>query len=269
MSGIQVIDANWLLTDQLGINPSFFGGHIEGFMTVQVSGKNPAASTAIEDVIGGGGLISWPQSAGPIAAISTSALDATATSGAHTLIISGLDVDFEPITEVLTMNGDSASIATSQSFLRVNDTRVQACGTYGNTITGANIGTISVTNSASQVFSTILNDGGFDFGRAQMAKYTVRANWTAFLVHIQGFVEGNKNANITAFVRPEADNVTSPFTAKFAIAHFDGILGKFDFTYEDHPIQIEEKSDIWVSTLATQAAEVGASFGLVCLRNTL
>jgi hypothetical protein len=97
---------------------------------VFVAGYLPAATANTEsDIWGGGGEINWPAAEGVITVVSTSANDdgAPVGTGARTIVITGLDGDYEVITETVTLNG-TTGVDTTDSFLRVNLVTVATSG---------------------------------------------------------------------------------------------------------------------------------------------
>lgn len=116
-------------------------------------GYNNDVGTSQEEIWNVGGVESYLSSAETMNIVSTSTDDdgdPTGT-GAHTLIIFGLDDDYLPVQETVTLNGTS-NVLTSTAFLRVLRMIVTAAGS-----TGSNVGTITCTASSSSSVHAQIN----------------------------------------------------------------------------------------------------------------
>ena len=127
----------------------------------------------------GGADYSFLTTAEPLKAFSTSSNDNAggAGTGAYNLKIDGLDVDYNPITEVLSLTG-ATPVVGAKEFFRVNRAYViTAAGSESN------IGDITVAgNSSSNVLAYILADEG----QTQQCIYTVPAGKTLFMANWYG-----------------------------------------------------------------------------------
>ena len=108
-------------------------------------GYNNSVGTSQEDIWNVGGIEAYLASAQTMNIASTSNNDdgSPAGTGAHTLIIYGLNNDWEEISEQVTLNG-MTNVTTTNSYLRVFRMIVTAAGS-----TGSNVGTISATASTA------------------------------------------------------------------------------------------------------------------------
>jgi len=75
-------------------------------------------------------IATFPTSAATINIASTSANDTLAGTGARALLITGLDADWELLTETVLMSGQTP-VTTSSSFLRINNMLVVSVGSLG------------------------------------------------------------------------------------------------------------------------------------------
>lgn len=136
-----------------GIHPDMTPVHLVGFnRTVGINFE-----TIWND---GGGIYVFPTVPINISVVSTSALD---TMGVR---IEGLDVNYKPLVEIVTLNGLTPVVTVNQ-FFRINDSRI----TSGN-----NAGDISLTNSGIQ-YCFIEATYGFQ----QSSVYTVAAGCSFYL----------------------------------------------------------------------------------------
>lgn len=126
----------------------------------------------------------FPSSASTMSLVSSSGSDT-----AVTVLISGLDENYLPISETQTLTG-TTPITTNNSYFRIND---MIC-TVGNAV-----GTITLSVGAN-VYAQI--DVGN--GRCQKAVYTVPAGYCFFLTRIDAFctdANGGKAARFRNYLR--------------------------------------------------------------------
>jgi hypothetical protein len=108
----------------------------------------------------------------PNSAVSMSLVSASASDTAVTLLISGLDADYNQVTESIVLNGTSA-VTTANNYLRINNVR---------TTSGNAVGNITV-NNGGVTYAKILAGAG----QTQMAQYTVPAGYTFYLTRVDVF----------------------------------------------------------------------------------
>jgi hypothetical protein len=120
--------------------------------------------------------------ADPVQISSSSANDTAAGTGARTVKVDGLDQEYNPISEVVTMNGQTA-VALVQDFRRINSLEVVTAGS-GNVNAGAiYISPSGATLSSGQPSATadrlaVINASK---GKSQMAHFTIRAGHVALI----------------------------------------------------------------------------------------
>ena len=144
-------------------------GRVNGSEAVIVFGRNPDMSkipAPPEDVISQGGQYAGFDSVAAeiIDIVSTSATDADTLAGAHDVLIFGLDINYEEISERVVLNGMTI-VKTTNSYLRVNQFLVDNVGSGER-----NVGVISAAQTTSgNNMSSIAANAGI----AHQAVYTV------------------------------------------------------------------------------------------------
>ena len=220
-------------------------GAVKNWIVVHKFGANYDVGTSIEDIWSAGGVYSFPTTASQLEAISSSANDAAAGTGAQTIRVEGLDANFEEISEDITMNGLSATTATTASFIRVNRAYVLTTGTYGIGSDGditVRIASAGATQALIQ--ETTADTIAWDYGQSEVGRYTVPAGKTAFVSRVTIIGESNKRTDFAMFQRQNADDVSTPFTARRVVATWSGVSGEDDFVW-DAPVVFPEKTDIF------------------------
>jgi hypothetical protein len=107
-------------------------GVIDGYEKITIFGDNEDIDTATvpETIWEKGGAYTWPTSATQVDVTSTSTNDTNGGSGARTLLIQGLNSDFEKISETIILEGTD-TVTTTKSFLRLNKVVVLTAGSNG------------------------------------------------------------------------------------------------------------------------------------------
>jgi len=194
---------------------------------------------------------SWLTVGTTMVAGSDNANDTLLGTGARKIEIEGLEaVTFNPITEVIEMAGTTQTAATTQSFIRINKTRVIEAGTYAGTTVGANNGNISVAPSGGGAVQSFIADVEIDPGASQDFKYTVPNGYTAIIVGVGANIDSAKTGNIIFNVRPDADIISAPFTSKTSTINIAGLAGLHTVQKELLNDKLLAKTDVWASGIA-------------------
>lgn len=195
-------------------------GNMWDSRTLNLFGVNRTVGTDWETLWDDGGNYVYPTSALIMSAVSSSASDTMA------LLISGLDENYNEITETVTLNGTS-SVSTSASFLRVNSAVILA---------GSNVGNITISNGG-QTYGYIT----IGVGLAQSSVYTVPAGHSIYIYRIDctsGTTNGQKYISLRNFTRTSSGRILRVAESTFsASVSFDRqvpfrITEKTDFHYE-------------------------------------
>lgn len=137
-------------------------------------------------------FISLPTTAGPCSLLSTSADDTALGTGAQNVLVTGVDANWDPLTELKALDG-LTPVVTSADFLRINELRVLAAGT-GETNAG------DITASIGGGVSGIIIAGDsvtLQFG------YTVPANHTLHVLNTSVWQARDNAATTSLRVRPD------------------------------------------------------------------
>jgi hypothetical protein len=142
-------------------------GQISGHSVVSLFGYQPSVTTTSIPIWENATTYTYITSASTLTLVSTSASDDTNAK----ILISGLDANFNPLSETLAMNGVTG-VTTVNSYFRVNSLLMVSPGTGQTT----NVGTITLKQSSNIVAQ--INVG---IGKSQSTIYTVPAGYTFYL----------------------------------------------------------------------------------------
>ena len=165
-------------------------GLIAGVNVVGAVGHASALTTStVYDCYGNASnvpLYPYLSAASTLNLVSTSTSDtAIAGSGARVVYVTGLDLNYNPISETVALNG-TTPVNTANSYLRINNAYVVVSGTFG----GTNAGAISLNANSNSAVLGIIRAG---IGRVANAVYTVPNGFVAVVASIEGSVGGGAN----------------------------------------------------------------------------
>ena len=175
----------------------------------------------------------------PTAAAQMSLVSTSASDTAVTVLILGLDADYNPISEVKTLTG-TTPITTTNSYFRINDV---VC-TAGNAV-----GDITLSVGVN-VYSNILAGTGRD----QKSVYTVPKGYCFFLQRIDAFctdANGGKAARFRNFLR-------SPNGRELRVA--DTTFFENMQILRQTPFKYDEKTDIEMQLRSLSGSTFGSIF---------
>jgi len=184
--------------------------------------SNTAFGPLWEGLTQSGGLYPFPSSAAQLTIVSSSASDTSALS----VLIQGLDANFNPISEIIALNG-TTNVTSVKSYLRVNNVGVT---------NGTNVGNITFKQS-----TTLLAQINAGLGVNQASIYTVPAGYTLYI--LRSYKTANIGFTSSAWINFEVqfnDNVTGAQK----IVQEQTFVQQIEIDYGQVPRKITEKTDI-------------------------
>lgn len=217
-------------------------GQIQGHRNVTVFGFNPDVDTTQVSVWPLQSLIGYPSSAIQMKVSSTDANDTSAGTGARTVVVQGLDANYNEISETVTLNGQTA-VTTTASFLRINYAYVATAGSGLSAAGDIYIGTGTVTAGVPATVYDIIN---YDYNNTTTGSYTVPAGYTAYVsqgLFSTGQASGSTQVEGRLLTRG-VDNIRR--TA--AITTINNGVANYVFEY---PLAIPEKTTIEATAIGS------------------
>lgn len=205
-------------------------------------GFNTAVGTVYETIWNnGGGLYAFPGSALTMSCVSDSAEDT------GSILISGLDENYQEIYDVVTLNG-TTPVTTTNQFFRINS---------ANILSGSNVGNITISNSGT-TYAYI----GAGLGTHQAIVYTVPAGRSLY-IHQVTFNSGTVNPN-------------KYLVSRASVISSSGVVSRFwESTYQKDiyfdlrvPFVIREKTDFTLEAKSSSGEnELSIYMGAVLLED--
>jgi len=234
-------------------------GQIQGHRGVAVFGFNPDVDTSQVSVWPLPSLIPFPAAALQMTVSSTSANDTSSGTGARTIVVQGLDADYNEVTEIVTLDGQTAVTMTA-SLLRVNYAYVATAGSGNSAAGNIYIGTGTVT---AGVPATVYDIIKFDYNNTTTGSYTVPAGYTAYVS--QGLFSAGQAGGSTQvqgrLLTRGIDNIRR--TAALTTLN----NGVADYAFE-YPLPVPEKTTIEASAIGSANNNaVSSLFVLALIKN--
>lgn len=169
-----------------------------------------------------------------------------ASDNAKSMVINGLDSNYEIISETVTLSS-SGAVSTTNSFKRV-------FSAYVHNGSAVNVADITIQKSAVTVAKI-----GAGKGQTLMAIYTIPAGYTGYILKGTCTCQSGADATGEMYVRLSGQ-------ASFNVGHTFEVSGTGgEYTYDFAlPVKIPEKSDIDVrATVRSNNARITAAFDIL------
>jgi hypothetical protein len=184
---------------------------------LNIFGFNRGVGTSFETLWNDGGDYVFPTSAVAMDLVSTSSSDTMS------VLVKGLDANYNEISETVTLTG-TVAVTTSASFLRINSAII---------LSGSNVGDVTISNGG-----TIYGFIEAELGTTQSCIYTVPADRSLYLFRIDfnsATVNPNKYLIVRNKLRSDTGRILHVAEATFATSQV---------SYDRQvPFKITEKTD--------------------------
>jgi hypothetical protein len=235
-------------------------GQIQGHRNVTVFGFNDDVDTTQVTVWPLPSLITFPAAALQMTVSSTNANDAAAGTGARTIVVQGVDANYNEVTETVTLNGQTAVTMTA-SLLRVNYAYVGTVGSGNSAAGDIYIGTGTVTAGVPATTYDIIK---FDYNNTTTGSYTVPAGYTAYVS--QGLFSAGQSVG------------SSPVQGRLLTRGMDNVRrtaaittinnGVADYVFE-YPLAVSEKTTLEATAVGTaNNNSVSSMFIILLVKNS-
>lgn len=159
--------------DDLGLNIA--RGLVKGVTGLSISGYNGSVPTSFVPLWDIGTAYTYFSSAQVVRVWSDNAVDTNVS-----VLITGLDANYDIITETVLLNNGVTGVLSTKQFLRVNN-----LATVGSVNA---VGNIRVGSSDKAITLASITDGN---GRSQMSLYTVPNGYTFYLSQVNVYTNSN------------------------------------------------------------------------------
>jgi hypothetical protein len=234
-------------------------GQITMHSPVIVFGYNPDVDTTEESIWPNGGTVPHPTAASVLKVSSSSADDASAGTGARTVMLVGIDGDYNEKSESVILNGQTA-VNTTNSYLYVNQLYVISVGSGGVNAGNINVGTGTVTSGVPAVLYDMIAIG---FNNRTTGHYCVPAGYTGYM--LQGLFSAGQasgNTSVTGFLKQLGPDDILRVGAVATVNN-----GTADYLFE-LPYRIPEKNCVGATAIGAAANNsVSSYFNILLIKN--
>ena len=214
-------------------------GLVTNFSATGIFGYNPDISSTFETISSVGGIYVYPTASSTAVATSSN----TASDNTGTILVSGLDENYDQVSETLTIGGG----AGSTSFIRVFSARMITANTGDS-----NVGNITVTVDSKTVAYVPAT-----YGSSLSANYTIPRNYRGFIMSAYAGVSKQKELEAKIMTKQISNgNVwnTVGYQTTFAVPVYQEFIV---------PIEVAEKSDIEMRAKTDATTSVSGGFTLI------
>lgn len=234
-------------------------GQITGHRSVIIFGYNPDVDQTRVTVWPYTGILPLPAAALQMKVSSSSANDTANGTGARTVFVAGLDANYNEISEIVTLNGQTA-VLTTQSFLHINNAYVATAGSGLSAAGDIYFGDGTVT---AGVPATVYDLIKFDYNQRITGSYTIPAGYTAYVS--QGLFSAGQPGGSAQVSGRLMSIGTDNIRRTAAITTVNN--GVADYVFE-YPLQVPEKTTLEATAQGSaNNNEASAMFILVLVYN--
>jgi hypothetical protein len=202
-------------------------GQIYGHSTLSLFGYQASVTTTSIPVWENASTYTYPTSASTLTVVSTSATDVSPAK----VLISGLDSNFDPISETVTLTGTSG-VTTTNSYLRVNSLLMTGVAS-GQT---SNVGVITAKQSSNTLAQ--INAG---VGKSQSTVYTVPNGYQFYLSLVEVNTTNSYGSGTLITYKVVTKNNTTGVTLTVLQQPF---IATYSVNRSDTPFLYDSKTDI-------------------------
>ncbi len=231
-------------------------GQIQGHRNVTVFGFNPDVDTTQVSVWPLPSLITFPVAALQMTVSSTSANDTSAGTGARTVVVQGLDANYNEVTETVTLNGQTP-VTMIASLLRVNYAYVATAGSGNSAAGDIYIGTGTVTAGVPATAYDIIK---FDYNNTTTGSYTIPAGYTAYLS--QGLFSTGQAGGSNQVQGRLLSRGTNNIRMTAALTTLNNGVANYVFEY---PLSIPEKTTLEATAIGSSSNNAVSSMFILVL----
>ena len=227
----------------------------------RVLGVNTSVSNSVvSDVWLPSGVKGWPSAAGKISIQSLDTDDSLAGVGAQKIIVKGLSPDWEPVEEIVDMDGTTA-VLTVNNYIRLNEFEVHQTGDPSiddGTGNGANVGVIDATLDGKLQSRIGINDA-IPLAKGLISHFTIPDSSDGYVNFINLNVDTNLPATFYALSR-DNNRSGAPIVVR---GFFTAITGTVSVDLSEDPVLLTQRTDFWFAAIGSVGAtEVQVNYNM-------
>lgn len=231
-------------------------GQIEGHRAITVFGFNPDIDTTELVIWPDGASVGYQHPAATLTVSSSSTDDTSAGTGARTVQIVGLDDDHNEISEVITLNGQTA-VTTSNSYTHVNSMTVLTVGSGGKNAGILYVGSGTVTTGVPATIFNLIYTG---YNASTTGAYVIPAGYTGYITN--GSISSGQPVGTTPVIGKLVTIDTNGIERVAAVNAMNNGFANYDFKL---PIAVPEQYTIEARAYGTANNNLVSTFFQIIL----
>lgn len=253
------------LTNPLPINDPMLDisrGLLVGITHINKFGRNPDVDSGDHaDIWDGGSRYIPPTDARIHGVVSNNDEDGVGGDGARTVLLIGLDVNWDLVEELITLTGQTP-VNTNTTFRRIHRMKVMSAGSNQN-----NIGTILAVAAVDGTSSAVIRP---DIGQTLMAIYTVPRNKTAYITSFYcATVPGIASPDnlVEMHFRIGIDTLEPALQTKHVLGLLPGGSSAVQHAFLPYKVALEKTDIILHTTTTINNTDITGGFDLILVDN--
>lgn len=219
-------------------------GQIRGHTSLNISGYQATVDGAYIPIWENATAYTYPSSAVQMTLYSSSASDINVS-----ILINGLDSNYDPISETLVLTNGTTGVTTVNSYFRVNSIAVTGLVNP--------VGIIRLANGGKTTTYAQIN---VDCGRSSMTVYTVPRGHTFYLAKVNCYTHANNNQITTyrSYTKNANGIITTVLNAPFTQSYISD---------KSVPRGYPEKTDAQWQCTSTATSAIGLQIEGILIKN--
>lgn len=240
-------------------------GQADNVFPVWKFGANQSVGTSFETIWSAGGLYNYIASATSVNISSSDTDDTSAGTGARTVLVSGLDANWDLATETVVMDGQTL-VATTETFIRMFRIQVITGGSGGANAGDIYVSTGTATNGVPDDSTLIYAKVIIGDNQTLQAVYTVPRGCKGVYGRSRWLMPPNKTTDVRMLVR-DAGTTDSVFQTRELYTTTTGTNAFLVDVPRDAVESFSEMTDIELrAKVSAGNAIMSASFDLECVK---
>lgn len=231
-------------------------GQIAWHRAITVFGYNPDVDTTEVVVWPDGASVGIQHPAATLKVSSSSTDDASAGTGARSVIIYGLDNNHDEISETVILNGQT-EVATTKAYTHVNSMTVATVGSGGKNAGIVYVGSGTVTTGVPAVIFNLIYTG---YNSSTTGAYTIPAGYTGYIVN--GGIGSGQASGSTAVTGKLVIIDTDQVQRVAAVNAMNNGFSMYDFKL---PIAVPEMYTVEARAFGSSVNNIVSSFFQILL----
>lgn len=204
-------------------------GNIPKHSIVHKFGAGAVSTTVIP--ITQSGTYQTPTTAQVLELVSDNVADAQNGAGAREITITGLDSNWNEVTQVINTHATDGTIAVAltTNLIRLYRWFVSSSGSYATATVSSHVGTLTIQGTGGGTVWSTIPVTPFPSGQSQIGSYTIPTGFTGFMIGKLVYTDTGKTADIFFFQRNNADDVATPYSGIMRLVEREiGVQGGLD-----------------------------------------